>query len=247
MLHKNPQTAIDAYLNALTESQHEECVSSEQAQALAAVEQLFRNANAKLIEPDASLTEQKNNKDNSAIIDIAGKENAAAVEIVNTGIKTEPTSLRDRLPNRFQALLFEVDGLQLAIPLIELGGIFQMQTLNKIPGKPRWLMGMLVKSEMNYQCVNTALWMAPEKYSESQAEQLAYRYAVQLGKTAWVLACSNVQSTHELNYDDIQWRDQGKKRPWLAGMIKQKMCALIDANQLIGLLASKSTDTRRVC
>jgi purine-binding chemotaxis protein CheW len=34
----------------------------------------------------------------------------------------------------------------------------------------------------------------------------------------------------------VQWREQKGKRPWLAGMVKQRMCALIDVYQLVTML-----------
>jgi purine-binding chemotaxis protein CheW len=34
----------------------------------------------------------------------------------------------------------------------------------------------------------------------------------------------------------VKWREREGKRPWLAGMVKDKMCALVDAQQLIALL-----------
>jgi purine-binding chemotaxis protein CheW len=36
--------------------------------------------------------------------------------------------------------------------------------------------------------------------------------------------------------DKVRWREQAGKRPWLAGMVKEKMCALIHVHALIGML-----------
>ena len=34
----------------------------------------------------------------------------------------------------------------------------------------------------------------------------------------------------------VKWRESTGKRPWLAGMVKEKMCALIDVEELISML-----------
>ena len=34
----------------------------------------------------------------------------------------------------------------------------------------------------------------------------------------------------------MKWREHSGKRPWLAGLIKEKMCALVDVTSLIELL-----------
>jgi purine-binding chemotaxis protein CheW len=39
-----------------------------------------------------------------------------------------------------------------------------------------------------------------------------------------------------LTHQDIKWRDKRATRPWLAGLIKDKMCALIDVSATKALL-----------
>jgi purine-binding chemotaxis protein CheW len=46
-----------------------------------------------------------------------------------------------------------------------------------------------------------------------------------------------------LSKEDVKWRTNDSKRPWLAGVIKEKMCALIDVNNLNALL-EKGLDSR---
>jgi purine-binding chemotaxis protein CheW len=85
----------------------------------------------------------------------------------------------------------------------------------------------------------------PEKYSAAMAASLHYAYVVQLGKSPWALACEKLADTHELSHDDIKWRSQDNKNPWLAGTIKQKMCALIDAARLISMLQAKQPNNAK--
>jgi purine-binding chemotaxis protein CheW len=78
----------------------------------------------------------------------------------------------------------------------------------------------------------------PEKYSPDMADNLDYRFVINLGKTPWGLACEKLVNTVELNKSDVKWRANTGKRPWLAGMVKEKMCALINVAELVQMLQS---------
>jgi len=138
---------------------------------------------------------------------------------------------------KFQALFFEVAGLKVALPLKELGGIHQIGTLNTLPGKPDWYKGVMLYRDQKINVVNTAMWVMPEKYDQALAEKLNYQYVIMLGKSSWGLACEKLVNTISLEQDDVKWRSSEGKRPWLAGLIKQHMCALLDVEAMIALLA----------
>lgn len=148
------------------------------------------------------------------------------------------TVVKDYRAGKFQALFFEVAGLKVALPLKELGGIHQIGLLNTLPGKPAWYKGVMLYREQKINVVNTAMWVMPEKYDQALAEKLNYQYVIMLGKSSWGLACETLVNTITLEQDDVKWRSAEGKRPWLAGLIKQHMCALLDVDALIALLAA---------
>jgi len=39
-----------------------------------------------------------------------------------------------------------------------------------------------------------------------------------------------------LSQDEVKWLDPNSRRPWLAGLVKEKMCALLNVSALIQLL-----------
>ncbi len=139
---------------------------------------------------------------------------------------------------KFQALFFEVAGLKVALPLKELGGIHKMGPLNHLPGKPAWYRGVMLYRDQKINVVNTAMWVMPEKYDQALAEKLNYQYVIMLGKSSWGLACESLINTVTLEQDDVKWRSAEGKRPWLAGLIKQHMCALLDVDAMVALLAA---------
>jgi purine-binding chemotaxis protein CheW len=144
--------------------------------------------------------------------------------------------LKDSLGSHFQALFFEVAGLTLAVPLTTLGGIHQIEKIGPLFGKPDWFMGVMLYRESKLNVVDSAKWVMPEKYDENLAQSLNYRYLIMLGESAWGLASEKLVNTVSLTSDDVKWRESTGKRPWLAGMVKEKMCALIDVEELISML-----------
>ncbi len=152
---------------------------------------------------------------------------------------TPPTApVAEYRQGKFQALFFEVAGLKVALPLKELGGIHKMGPLNHLPGKPAWYRGVMLYRDQKINVVNTAMWVMPEKYDQALAEKLNYQYVIMLGKSSWGLACESLINTVTLEQDDVKWRSAEGKRPWLAGLIKQHMCALLDVDAMVALLAA---------
>lgn len=137
---------------------------------------------------------------------------------------------------QFQALFFEVSGLKLAVQLTELGGIHQLEKVAPLFGKPDWFQGVMIHRDEKLSVVDTAKWVMPEKYDEKLAESLNYQYLIMLDDSCWGLACERIVTTAVLQPDDVKWREASGKRPWLAGMVKEKMCALVNVQQLIAML-----------
>ncbi|TMP27069.1 chemotaxis protein CheW [Pseudoalteromonas rubra] len=148
-----------------------------------------------------------------------------------------PARARDAyLENEFQALFFEVAGLTLAVPLKSLGGIHQLTEVNQLFGKPKWFKGVMLNREEKLNVVDTARWVMPEKFTPELEEKLNYQYLIMLGDSQWGLLAENLVNNITLKPEDVKWRTADGKRPWLAGVIKEKMCALIDVENLNRLL-----------
>ncbi|WP_146449139.1 chemotaxis protein CheW [Vibrio kanaloae] len=135
----------------------------------------------------------------------------------------------------FQALYFEVNGVTFAVPLDELGGIHRLEELSHIIGKPAWYLGLQTNRENQLDVVDTAKWVMPEKLSGDEYKE-NYQYIVMLGDSLWGLASTELKGTELLNADKVRWREMAGKRPWLAGMVKEKMCALIHVEALVAML-----------
>ncbi len=76
----------------------------------------------------------------------------------------------------------------------------------------------------------------PEKCDETLKNSLNYQYIIMLNDSQWGMMAEHLVDTVTLKQDEVKWLDSPNKRPWLAGLVKERMCALLDVNALIELL-----------
>ncbi|HHJ16469.1 MAG TPA: chemotaxis protein CheW [Gammaproteobacteria bacterium] len=142
---------------------------------------------------------------------------------------------------RFQALLFEVAGLTLAVPLVKLKGVVPNEGgLTPMPGHSPLFLGLLTYQGMQSRVVDTARFILPQDHAAQLGDAEAERSAqlVMIDEGRWALACNSIGEVIELERDDVKWRSANGKRPWLAGTVIEKMCALLDVDALAGELES---------
>lgn len=202
------------------------------------LEKLLKNVNAELEVKETALTSNKsvNEQDkNEKSIQI---EPLVTHKSGGNSINKTPKAYRQ---GDFQALFFNVAGLTIAVPLIELGGIHKTEKTTALMGKPDWFKGVMLYRDEKINVVDTALWVMPEKCDEKLKSSLNYQYVIMLSDSAWGLMAENLVDTLVLKQDEVKWLDTGSKRPWLAGLVKDKMCALLDVEALIQLLNDGST------
>ena len=146
------------------------------------------------------------------------------------------TSQKNYRKGSFQAMFFDVSGLIIAVPLIELGGIHNTDKTTKLMGKPDWFKGVMLHRDDKINVVDTALWVMPEKCDETLINSLNYQYVIMLGNSQWGLMAEHLVDTVTLEQEEVKWLDKPSKRPWLAGLVKERKCALLDVEALIKLL-----------
>lgn len=144
--------------------------------------------------------------------------------------------LQEQLDEEFQLLFFKVAGLILAVPLVNLGGIVRVEKINQIFGRPSWFHGVQTHRESQLNIVDTCAWVMPEKYDEKLAETVDYQYLVVLEDSNWGLACESLVNTVKVDKSQVNWRSKPGKRPWLAGVVKQQMCGILNVESLIEML-----------
>lgn len=205
------------------------------------LESLLKNVNAELTIKETSVTTTKSrNKelDNNKILTKKPtfEQQQDILVTQKSSDSVAPQKLKAYRKGDFQALFFNVGGLTIAVPLVELGGIHQIHKTTALMGKPEWYKGVMLHRDEKINVVDTALWVMPEKCDEEMKSSLNYQYVIMLGNSSWGLTAENLVDTVVLKQDEVKWLDSPSKRPWLAGLVKDKMCALLDVNSLIQLL-----------
>lgn len=137
----------------------------------------------------------------------------------------------------FEALLFDVGGLMLAVPLVSLGTIHPLETdITPLFGQPDWFLGILPTQSGNLKVLDTARWVMPERYQAELKDGL--RFVISVEGHDWGMAVHGVSKSIRLTPEQIKWRSQAGKRPWLAGTVIEHMCALLDVSALATLIVS---------
>ncbi|WP_372872624.1 chemotaxis protein CheW [Shewanella sp.] len=155
-----------------------------------------------------------------------------------TGV-TPPSITKDlqaELDDEFQVLFFKVAGLTLAVPLVSLGGIVKVERINQIFGRPDWFLGVQTHRDSQLNLVDTCAWVMPEKYDEELAQNVNYQYLVLLEDSNWGLACESLVNSVRIKQSEVNWRTTAGKRPWLAGVVKEQMCGILNVKALIQML-----------
>lgn len=145
----------------------------------------------------------------------------------------------------FQAMLFQVAGLTLAVPLEELNGVveFDAEQLTEMPGHADFFLGLMAHQGRSVPVVDTArLVFPPEKLQQLAGDDPLERVkrVVLIGDGRWGLACDEVDEVITLRRDEVRWRSNRTRRRWLLGTVIQHMCALVDTNAFARKLAEGS-------
>ena len=159
---------------------------------------------------------------------------AEPVLLADTSQKQICIATPDWAQNRFQCLSFQVAGVTLAAPLEKLNGIVELtEEITELPGYAPWVIGLLPNRGQNVQVVDVAKIIMPNENDlvvKPTIERMKFIILLDGGKFG--LAADSISQVLSLEADDVRWRSTQSKRPWLAGTVIEKMCALLEMDQL---------------
>ncbi len=180
-----------------------------------------------VIEPEETEPDVKKEISPVELSDIESSAQDVAVHLPPMDEGWSENGRPDWAQSRFECLIFLVGGLKLAVPLVTLGAIHQIdKKFNLLPGQDDWFIGILRTATENLKVIDTALCVMPERYKAEDREGL--QFVISLHGYEWGLSCHEVSNSITLEPDEVRWRTQRGKRPWLAGTVVEHMCALID-------------------
>ena len=161
------------------------------------------------------------------------EQEAAAEAVAASSVKAEEPEWNNiRYEGERQCLFFTAGGIKLAVRLADLGGISNMAQITRMPG-PAWYLGMMPVRDRKFRIVDTVKWMVPES---DQSALAPYRYVIHLGSSGWAIGCHELLSSEKVDGESVKWRETPGQRPWLAGIVKTKMCVLLNVEELVKLL-----------
>lgn len=144
----------------------------------------------------------------------------------------------------FQAMLFKVAGLTLAVPLVELYGVLEWraEVVTEMPGHADFYLGLMPHLGQKVAVIDTAsLVLPPEKLRSLSGDDPRARVKriVLINDGKYGLACDDVAQVITLTPTDVRWRTSRTQRGWLAGTVIAHMCALIDTSAFAQMLTSR--------
>ena len=145
--------------------------------------------------------------------------------------------LHERAAASFQSIVCVINDTQIAFPLAELGGIHQISRIDRIAGKAEWCLGVMDIKGATYNIVDGTRWLIDPKGNVSDAEdESAFQYVILLNDSDWGIACHDLVDTVLCEKENIKWRDPSRSKPWLAGIMKEQMCILLDTFAVVDML-----------
>lgn len=135
----------------------------------------------------------------------------------------------------FQCLLFRVAGLTLALPLAKLNGVlpWDASAVTALPGRNPWSLGVRSYLGQQVRLIDVAKVIVPQAAPQPERDR---GKVILIGSGRWGLVCDDLAEVVNLEPAAVKWRVSTANRPWLAGTVIDRMCALIDADAFAAML-----------
>lgn len=200
----------------------------------------FRVPAAALLAPDAAFQQEL------ALDAYLGALLSSVPDIVETASEPPPAAplAEDGVPAwaraGFQTLFFKVHGVVLATPLLAIRRIQDLSAPPRaLPGRPSWLLGLLETQGETIGILHTAeLVIGRERLGGRDFAERPYRHILYSLQGRYGFACDEVLDMGKLHPAEVSWRSpaSASRRPWLAGMVPRRLCALVDLERLAPLI-----------
>ncbi len=218
-----PDQVIAEYLQALLSEVKEYQEPVIEAQT-ASIEQRQNTA-----EPPAPVTEPR--------VELAVVPTQPSTAKADTKERPQPV-IPHWAKERFQCLLFDINGLHLAVPLSELNSIAgkQKSTTTHLVGQPEWHRGLLEHRGRKVGVIDVARLVMPGKLSAIKEQTTSPNHVLIIGNGEWGLMCDKLLSPVTVEPDDIHWSCRHKNRAWMAGTLPDQLCIILDLDVLLTMI-----------
>ena len=127
----------------------------------------------------------------------------------------------------FRVLLFRIGGYRFALPLVLMRSVAPIDIEpSRLPGRPPWQLGIMPSRGQAVMLVELGGLIGVE------ARCHALRYALVIGDGDLALACDEVEQAVLVEKTGVRWSTRRQQRTWLAGLLVEQMCLLLDGEAL---------------
>ncbi len=149
--------------------------------------------------------------------------------------QTVPTS--HWLNDEIDILLFRINDLELALPLVTLGRVQIISDSLSAPfGQIRWVLGLLPSEKGMIRVVDSAKFLLPEQNIRDASKP--YSYLISFDQSRWALAVDEIGESIRMDKERIKWRTRESATPWFTGTLRDHMCTILDPIKLQTELSS---------
>lgn len=242
-MQSSQQKAINDYLQALLLEVDEEPAEplpyQESQPVTLGLEQLVAEIPEVIVETE---TETETETELSEAIELTEPE--LEIEVANERAPQIQLEENEQgVPNwaveRFQCLMFNVSGLQLAVPLVKLNSVIPWtEKIVETPNQTEWYLGLVPHLNKNVKVIDTAVMVLPENRRQGIAEDPKDRFShiLLVNDSQWGLACDSIGEVIWLMAEEVKWRKNKQQRPWLAGTSLDHLCAVVDTEVFAEML-----------
>lgn len=180
------------------------------------------------------MSESKRIVDHENALDIYFEEMLNEVAGDTLKNKAFTKTIKHKVNKPFRALLFNINGLQLAIATEDVKAILPWPEKpleqNQETNNKQVIMGFYNQIKI----LNTAHIVLPIQQQHNIATP-SFMIVVNTGP--WALSCHKIDSVINFSPKEVRWRKNIKAKPWLAGMSIEKSCTIINSAALEILLS----------
>lgn len=131
-------------------------------------------------------------------------------------------------------ILFQLQGLNLAIPVDDVDGAVAMERLTlHLDLDHEWVLGAFTALDKETRVVDTGSWLLSGRFDPARAK---YEEVLILKGRRWALACDTLVKSIRMSHNDIVWAGDSNTRPWMLGTNMSERCAIMDVDKLQALL-----------
>ena len=132
----------------------------------------------------------------------------------------------------FQCMFFRVGKMLLAAPLITLREVVKHDPAitKNLPGQPPWSRGIMDHRGEIINLVDPGNLLMGSRYN---AGGRGHRYILLTDRPGIGFLCHDFVDMCKLDPATICWYQNRQKRPWLAGIHRERLCTVIDVEKLL--------------